>query len=69
VVVKNRFLGGLGLVFSKDLELKKIVQALRESEEDYRSLIDNMADGFACCQMIFDKEGKPIDLFFKLMML
>jgi PAS domain S-box-containing protein len=36
-------------------------KALKESEELYRSLFDNMLNGFAYCQMHFDENGKPYD--------
>ncbi len=48
-------------------ELSKIYQkrqsenALRESEKKYRSLFENMLDGFAYCKMIFDETGNAID--------
>ncbi len=35
-------------------------QALRKSEEHYRSLFENMLDGLAYCKMIFENE-QPID--------
>ncbi len=37
--------------------------ALRESEELYRSLFENMLNGFAYCRMIFDR-GKPQDFIY-----
>ncbi|MBI4087033.1 PAS domain S-box protein [Candidatus Kaiserbacteria bacterium] len=36
----------------------------RTSEVDYRSLFDNMLEGLAYCQMIFDREKQPIDFVF-----
>jgi len=48
-------------------ELSKIYQkrqsenALRESEKKYRSLFENMLDGFAYCRMIFDETSNPVD--------
>ncbi len=38
-------------------------QALRESEEQYRSLFENMINGFAYCQMLFE-DGKPNDFIY-----
>ena len=35
-------------------------QGLRESEEHYRSLFDNMLNGFAYCRMLY-KQGQPVD--------
>ena len=37
--------------------------ALRESEEHYRSLFDNMLNGFAYCWMIFE-EDRPVDFIY-----
>jgi PAS domain S-box-containing protein len=34
---------------------------LVESEQRYRSLFDNMLNGFAHCQMFYDDAGKPVD--------
>lgn len=50
------------LVISRDeTELKKSEEALKKSQDEYRSLFSNMIDGFAFCRMIFDKAGKPVD--------
>jgi PAS domain S-box-containing protein len=38
--------------------------ALRESEERYRSLFDNMTEGFAIHELIFDEKGEPCDYRF-----
>ncbi len=38
--------------------------ALRESEEKFRSLFENMQSGFALHEMVFDEAGKPIDYIF-----
>jgi PAS domain S-box-containing protein len=36
-------------------------KALLESEKKYRTLFENMLEGFAYCRMIYDKNGKPAD--------
>lgn len=42
-------------------ELKKADTTIRESEERYRSLFENLLDGFAHCKMRYDEFNKPID--------
>lgn len=38
--------------------------ALRGSEESFRSLFENMLEGFAYCRMIFDDENRPADFVY-----
>jgi PAS domain S-box-containing protein len=38
-------------------------EVLRESEAHYRSLFDNMLNGFACCRMLFEQE-RPSDFIY-----
>ncbi|MDP1553333.1 MAG: PAS domain S-box protein, partial [Methanobacteriaceae archaeon] len=45
-------------------ERKKAEKALEKSEKQYRDLFENMIDGFAYCQMIFDDEKDPVDWIF-----
>lgn len=39
-------------------------EILRESEYRYRSLFENMLDGFAYCKMLFDEENRPTDFVY-----
>ena len=42
-------------------EHKKAEEAMRVSEEKYRSLFNSMDEGFCIVQLIFDENKKPID--------
>jgi PAS domain S-box-containing protein len=42
-------------------ERKMAEQELRDSEERYHTLFENMLEGFAYCRMLYDKEGRPED--------
>ncbi|MHC1728148.1 MAG: cache domain-containing protein [Syntrophobacteraceae bacterium] len=42
-------------------ERRKVEECLRESEDRFRSLFSNMAEGVALHDLILDKAGKPID--------
>jgi len=43
---------------------KQAEEALRKNEEQYRSLFDNMTEGFAFHELIFDENGEPYDYRF-----
>jgi PAS domain S-box-containing protein len=44
-------------------ECKQVQKRLLESEHRYRDLFENITEGFAFCQMVFE-EGRPIDFAF-----
>jgi two-component system, cell cycle sensor histidine kinase and response regulator CckA len=43
---------------------KKAEEALKQREERYHQLFSNLIDGFAYCQIILDKKGKPTDFVY-----
>ncbi|HLO14614.1 MAG TPA: PAS domain S-box protein, partial [Anaerolineales bacterium] len=45
-------------------EHKKVEEAQKESYRRYRSLFENMLDGFAYCKMLFDDQGRPDDFVY-----
>jgi len=52
---------GAVVTFFDITQRKRIENALRESEQKYRTLFDNMLEGFAYCRMFYDGEGRPSD--------
>ena len=56
------------LTIARDInERRKAEEALRESEEKYRSLFDNMLEGFAYCQIVVDENNRPVDFVYLAM--
>ncbi len=53
---------GLNVTLRDEIgERERVVEALRESEERYRTLFSSMSEGFALCEIILDEQGKPCD--------
>jgi PAS domain S-box-containing protein len=55
---------GIAVYFSDITERKNSEEALRQSEERYRSLFNNMTEGFALHEIICDEQGQPVDYRF-----
>ena len=54
---------GILILFLDITERKRAEEALRESEAHYRSLLENMLDGFAYCRMLFE-DNRPQDFIY-----
>jgi len=54
-----------GVAFILDISARKTAEtALKKSEEQYKSLFENMQEGLAYCRMIYDTDGLPADFVF-----
>lgn len=51
----------IGNIFLDITERKKTEEALRESEEQYRSLFNSIDQGFCSIEMMFDEAGSPVN--------
>jgi PAS domain S-box-containing protein len=55
----------LGVVITRDITAKKRDQdAIRKSEDRYRTLFESIDEGFCILEMIFDAAGRPVDYRF-----
>ena len=60
---RNHEIIGLLGIYEDFTVQKQLHEKLLESEETYRSLFENLLNGFAYCQMIFEN-GQPIDFVY-----
>jgi len=42
----------------------KLIETIRQSEERYHSLFENMLEGFAYCEMLYDEQNRPVDFVY-----
>jgi PAS domain S-box-containing protein len=62
---RNQLVGHYRKQLELENESRLAEKALRETELMYRSLFENMLNGFAYCKMIFDENGEPCDFTYQ----
>ncbi len=55
---------GIQVIQNDITERKQAEEKLQESEQKYRSLFENMLNGFAYCKILVDKNNKPVDFVY-----
>lgn len=55
---------GFLATFMDITERKRSEEALKESEQRYRSLFQNMMDGYAYCRLLYNDQERPVDFIF-----
>ncbi len=66
VLDSNGKVTGIRSTMQDITERKKVEEALKESEKQFRQLFENMEQGFAVHEMIYNNDNKPVDYRFLL---
>ncbi|MBN2442361.1 MAG: PAS domain S-box protein, partial [Spirochaetales bacterium] len=64
LIDKENHFDGMIAAFQNITESEVLKRSLIESEQKYRSLFENMEDGFSLHEMVFDEQGVPVDYIF-----
>jgi PAS domain-containing protein len=54
----------VGILFSDTSPLLRTEEALRQSEASYRTLFNSIDEGYYLCEVLFDEQQVPVDLFY-----
>jgi len=55
----------VAILFSDVSEARRTEEALRESEASYRALFSSIDEGYFLCDVLFDRQGMPIDILYR----
>ena len=55
----------VGILFRDISEAQRTEEALRESEESYRTLFNSIDEGYFLCDVLFDEQHVPVDIFYR----
>jgi PAS domain S-box-containing protein len=64
IVAKEGDLVGAAAIAHDLTKQKEMESELKKKEIEYRSLFENMAEGFAYCEMLFDDKNQPTDFIY-----
>ncbi|MGB9927783.1 MAG: PAS domain S-box protein, partial [Methanosarcina sp.] len=60
---QGKYAGSLAIIMDIT-ERKQVVEALQKSEKRYHLLFENMLEGLAYCEMLYDECGRPVDFVY-----
>lgn len=60
---QKKWIGYIGTIIDTT-ERRELLESVRQSEMEYRSLFEHMPNGFAYCQALYDKHGAVDDYLF-----
>jgi PAS domain S-box-containing protein len=57
----------VGILFSDTSSVQRTEEALRQSEASYRTLFNSIDEGYYLCEVLFDEQQVPVDIFYRLL--
>ncbi len=63
-IITDGEITGFNYIMADITQRTRAEEAVRESEEKYRSLFEHMLNGSAYCRMLYDDQGQPVDFVY-----